>query len=151
MELQNRWEVNLSLFFHHTNVCNVKHNKGTKAEIKLQQLPSSTNKYEKGFLCLGGIQVSLLPSRSIQQRKLFSCQTPGSHRGPPPQSISDSDTMTSAALDTELLLLSSLLRTMSWGHAVETNSTLSRHLNKKKKSTPPVLWDVIENHDLAWE
>lgn len=73
-DLEDRWEANLSLFFHHTSVYNVKYNKGTKVKIKLQQLPSSTNKHEKGFLCLGRIQASSLLSQSTQQRKLCSCQ-----------------------------------------------------------------------------
>lgn len=62
-----------------------------------------------------------------------------------PQSLSDSDTLTSAVLDTDLLLLSSHLRTVSGGHAMETKL----HTFTPSKKTPHVLWDVIENHDLV--
>lgn len=63
----------------------------------------------------------------------------------PPQSLSDSDTLTSAVLFTKLLLLPSHLRTESGGHAVETKL----HTFTPSKKTSHVLWDVIENHDLA--
>lgn len=98
--------MNLSPFLHRTGVCNVKHNKETKVTIKLQQLPSLTNKHDEGFLFLDGIKASSLLSQSDRREKLCSCQntwvtlslpTPA----PPPQTLSDSDALTSAALDAE--------------------------------------------------
>lgn len=104
------------------------------------------NKYEKGFLCLGRIQATSLFSQSSKGNCVPAKKHLGHTEAAPPQSLSDSDTLTSAVLFTKLLLLSLIsepsLEDMQW----KLNFTLSHHLKK----TSHVLWDVIENHDLAW-
>jgi len=53
-----------------------------------------------------------------------------------PQSLSDTDTLTCTALNTELLLLSSFLWTLSGGHTQKPNSKFS----KKQKDCNWKLW-----------
>lgn len=119
--------------------------------LKLQQLPSLTNKYDEGFLLLDGIKASSLLSQSDRQKKLCSCQntwvtlslpTPA----PPPQALSDSGTLTSAVLDAEHPPPPPHpLNSLSGGHVMETEL----HAFTPSKQHLHVLWHVIENHDLV--